>query len=97
MESKELGRKRKLLALEVQDIWLRKRAEVVPSNGVCGLDFKRFGEDGRNNVVNQTLNLHSHMDGESLCSCVRVEVHEGQSCSWEFYRSASAVTVGGPL
>lgn len=50
-------------------------------------DFKRFGEDGRNKVVEQSLNLHGQIDGESCCMS---EGHEGQvsSCAlthhWEF-------------
>ena len=32
-------------------------------------DFKRFGEDGRNKMVGQTLDLHGQIDGESWCNC----------------------------
>lgn len=35
-------------------------------------DFEGFGEDGRNQMIEQALNLHSHVDGEGWCSCAQV-------------------------
>lgn len=32
--------------------------------------FKRFGGDGRSEMVEQTLNLRGQVDGESCCNCV---------------------------